>query len=310
MTRKYRIPPNPPHKRSTLFELYENNGNCSGFWFSRPLTETIDFGFAIYFAGKKQGKVERERTTAGINFGWPNVLAAYFDRDGQFESLRIVRSPSHSMFTLEEEPSWWNKERENELIEQNIGPIEDYLNGDLHARRKNWGHSTCEHGNRATRCRLCYEAGNGWGGSIPGIDARCEHDKLFRNCVICNPQEAIASRLRGRVSSAIKRGKSKSTMELTGCTIEFLISHLEAQFQEGMSLENYGEWHIDHRRPCASFDLEEEEQQMMCFHYTNLQPMWGKENLEKGARFDENKFNWEWNGKEWEPSDPSSIQRD
>lgn len=78
-------------------------------------------------------------------------------------------------------------------------------------------------------------------------------------------------------------------MELLGCTIEELRTHLEAQFQEGMTWDNYGRdgWHIDHIKPCSSFDLLKEAEQRECFHYTNLQPLWAKDNLSKGA-----KLNW------------------
>jgi len=60
--------------------------------------------------------------------------------------------------------------------------------------------------------------------------------------------------------------------------------HLERQFKDGISWDNYGEWHIDHIRPCAKFDLSKPEEQRACFHYTNLQPLWEKENVSKGAR--------------------------
>lgn len=55
-----------------------------------------------------------------------------------------------------------------------------------------------------------------------------------------------------------------------------------------MSWDNYGVhgWHIDHRRPVASFDLTDPIQQAQCFHYTNLQPMWAPDNHTKGARYD------------------------
>ena len=51
-------------------------------------------------------------------------------------------------------------------------------------------------------------------------------------------------------------------------------------------MENHGNWHIDHRIPCCSFDLTTEEEQKKCFHYTNLQPLWDKDNLSKGGKYD------------------------
>lgn len=53
-----------------------------------------------------------------------------------------------------------------------------------------------------------------------------------------------------------------------------------------MSWDNYGYrgWHIDHIKPCASFDLTDPNQREQCFHFSNLQPMWAKDNLSKGAK--------------------------
>ena len=67
--------------------------------------------------------------------------------------------------------------------------------------------------------------------------------------------------------------------------IKFLWSHLKTKFKEGMTIKNYGDWHVDHIKPCASFDLTDAKQQMLCFHYTNLQPLWAKENLQKGKKY-------------------------
>ena len=71
-----------------------------------------------------------------------------------------------------------------------------------------------------------------------------------------------------------------------GCSIEELKIHLEKQFRDGMSWNNYGMygWHIDHIKPCSAFDLTDLEQQKICFHYSNLQPLWAKENLSKGKK--------------------------
>jgi len=99
-----------------------------------------------------------------------------------------------------------------------------------------------------------------------------------------NPQYVLAARLRSRTKKAIKyQGgyKSATTEKLLGCTFEEAKIHIEKQFLEGMSWENHGEWHIDHIRPCASFDLTDPEQQKLCCHYTNLQPLWAHDNLSK-----------------------------
>ena len=81
--------------------------------------------------------------------------------------------------------------------------------------------------------------------------------------------------------------KSAATLELLGCSVEELKKHLENQFIKGMTWNNYGlhGWHIDHIKPCASFDLTKEEEQRKCFHYTNLQPLWAKDNLSKSNKY-------------------------
>ena len=67
-----------------------------------------------------------------------------------------------------------------------------------------------------------------------------------------------------------------------------------SELTEGMTWENHGEWHIDHIKPCASFNLFDPKQQIMCFHYTNLQPLWAEENLSKSNKFNENTFGKIW----------------
>jgi hypothetical protein len=102
-----------------------------------------------------------------------------------------------------------------------------------------------------------------------------------------NPDIALRESLRGRIRSSIKNNtKSKRTMELIGCTIDFVRKHLEDQFKEGMSWDNHAidGWHIDHITPVASFDLSKPEEQKKCFHYTNLQPLWWWENLRKSDK--------------------------
>lgn len=95
--------------------------------------------------------------------------------------------------------------------------------------------------------------------------------------------------LRSRVRSALKaRGASKSahTKELLGCPVVWLEAWIESLFKPGMTWKNHGKvWHIDHIKPCSKFDLTESEQQKICFHWTNHQPLFVRENLSKGDKF-------------------------
>lgn len=105
----------------------------------------------------------------------------------------------------------------------------------------------------------------------------------------------LKANLRTRIKSVLSsNSKSTSTLKLLGCNIEELKKYFESRFLPGMNWLNHGngwngrgrkEWHIDHIKPCASFDLSKSEEQKKCFHYTNLQPLWAKDNLEKHDKY-------------------------
>lgn len=97
--------------------------------------------------------------------------------------------------------------------------------------------------------------------------------------VLCN--------LRTRVYSALNLNiKSDKTINLLGCSIEFLWNYLILQFRDGMTIDNYGSvWHIDHIIPCSAFNLSNEIEQKICFNYRNLQPLFAKENLIKNNNY-------------------------
>lgn len=90
---------------------------------------------------------------------------------------------------------------------------------------------------------------------------------------------------------AVKKQATKKAMKtaaLIGCSIKHLLRHLESQFEPGMNWQNMGRlgWHIDHIIPCAAFDLNRPDHQRECFHFTNLRPMWEKQNLVRGSKVD------------------------
>jgi hypothetical protein len=103
-----------------------------------------------------------------------------------------------------------------------------------------------------------------------------------------NLQYKIRTALGNRLNELVKTGKAHGgrILDILGCTIPEFMAHLQRQFTDEMAWNNYGPiWHIDHVRPCASFDLTDINQQKECFHWTNLQPLLALENLKKGKSF-------------------------
>lgn len=106
-----------------------------------------------------------------------------------------------------------------------------------------------------------------------------------REYLLNRPEFRAGLNLRRRLHAALKGDyKQGSAIEALGCSIEELRDKLEAQFEEGMSWDNYGKWHIDHVRPLANFDLLDPEQLRKVCHFSNLQPLWAEDNLRKGAK--------------------------
>ena len=113
-------------------------------------------------------------------------------------------------------------------------------------------------------------------------------NEWYREKLSTNIEYRIAHNLRERLRAALHtNSKGAKTMDMLGCSMEEFKQHIASKFIEGMNWNNYGRkgWHIDHIKPCASFDLSDPEQQKQCFHYTNLQPLWWKDNLKKSAKY-------------------------
>lgn len=106
---------------------------------------------------------------------------------------------------------------------------------------------------------------------------RKEQDHVYR----------LGRNIRSAITAAIGRSgftKRAKTHAILGCSFDELAAHLERQFVSGMTWENRGKWHIDHIVPIAS--AQSEEDVIRLNHFTNLRPVWAKENLSKGKRVD------------------------
>lgn len=122
--------------------------------------------------------------------------------------------------------------------------------------------------------------------------SRKRHTDYLRNRRRADFSLRVTESLRNRLYVLLRRNKARkdsSAIALLGCSLNAFLKHLESQFSVGMTWENYGRqngklgWDIDHIIPCSAFDLTKPEQQIVCFHFENLRPMWARDNYKKGG---------------------------
>lgn len=125
-------------------------------------------------------------------------------------------------------------------------------------------------------------------------DIDIENARKIMNAKICRnlknkrdtePLYKMTVNLRSRTCIAFKSNgwkKGSPTKELLGIDFPIAKKHIERQFKKGMSWDNYGDWHIDHVIPLAIAKCEKELMDLC--HYSNLQPLWKTENLQKGKK--------------------------
>lgn len=106
-----------------------------------------------------------------------------------------------------------------------------------------------------------------------------------------DPQFVLMARLRTRTYMALQTQGSRKfskTKEMLGCDIPTFRKWIGSQFQPGMTWDNYGKfWELDHKKPCSYFDLTDPEQQKICFHFTNFQPLTVIDNRKKSNKYAE-----------------------
>jgi hypothetical protein len=103
------------------------------------------------------------------------------------------------------------------------------------------------------------------------------------------PLYKLISNFRTAIYQVLKESnveKNGHYFDILQYTPDELIFHLENQFKDGMTWDNYGEWHVDHIKAIASYNIQEigDSEFMECWSLENLQPLWGEENIRKGSR--------------------------
>lgn len=105
---------------------------------------------------------------------------------------------------------------------------------------------------------------------------------------MANPKNRLDHNVRSGVHRGLKKGtkSSRHTYGLLGYTAEELMLNLEQQFQPGMTWDNYGEWHVDHRIPLSSFkyDTPDCPDFRAAWALSNLQPLWEGDNCSKNNK--------------------------
>jgi hypothetical protein len=135
------------------------------------------------------------------------------------------------------------------------------------------------------KCKSLWIKENNWSWKQANPEA---HNKWAKEKSLKNYHK---NKVRHNVSRMIRAAlvgyaKSKPTFESLEYTLQDLKEHLESKFQEGMTWDNYGEWHIDHIIPQSKlkYTSTEDENFKKCWSLDNLQPLWAKDNLRKGNR--------------------------
>ena len=122
------------------------------------------------------------------------------------------------------------------------------------------------------------------------IDKHRENKRNYeRNRKNSDPLYKLVANFRTAIWTVLKESnvdKYGHYFDILQYTPEELIIHLEKQFKDDMTWDNYGIWHVDHKLPITSFDIQEmgDEEFMKCWSLDNLQPMWGDENIRKSNK--------------------------
>lgn len=116
------------------------------------------------------------------------------------------------------------------------------------------------------------------------------HRQYHANRSLTDVDFRLINLLRTRTRLAIQQGKaekSEKTIELIGCSLAHMRLYIESLFENGMSWDNWSRdgWHLDHIRPCGSFDLQNIQQQRLCFNWRNYRPLWGSDNISKNDSY-------------------------
>lgn len=109
-----------------------------------------------------------------------------------------------------------------------------------------------------------------------------------------DPNFYQATHLRTKLCDAIRYGidDDDDLIVLLGCELDDFLDWIEYQFDENMTMDNYGKyWTLDHVNPCSNFDLTKLENQVICFNWSNIRPIEKIQNQKKNNKVDIDEIN-------------------
>lgn len=121
-------------------------------------------------------------------------------------------------------------------------------------------------------------------GKTKSIERREYSRKYMRKRMAENPNVRLSMAVSAGIRRSLKTSKGGKKWEhLVGYTIGDITSHLERLFQPGMTWDNYGDWHVDHKIPLAAhnFETPEDIDFKKAWALDNLQPLWATDNIKK-----------------------------
>lgn len=246
-------------------------------------------GATYYFTGKpcKHGHIEKRLTANGTCAACAKAvgLLSY----ARHSESRRSRVKSYYNNNREKIKAYTSSYAKNKKLEKKLRDAEENKSaiGDLYVSRE----FAIEHGLKYyNEGKLCK---NGHRGDRTTKGDRCAACDLIRvrQRYKTDPEFVFACTCRNmvtRVLSSTGDGKNAKTKELLGYSTRDLMKHIESQFKDGMSWENYGDWHIDHIIPIAALVRIGVKDPAVINSLENLQPLWAKDNLSKGDRIDGN----------------------
>lgn len=102
-------------------------------------------------------------------------------------------------------------------------------------------------------------------------------DDNFKTLILCRS-------MLQRTLKATNSTKDTRTYEMLGYCNEQLKESVESKFLEGMSWNNYGDWHVDHIYPMVRYIKDGIKDPAIINALDNLIPMWAEHNKEKSER--------------------------